>query len=388
MKNKLLLFLSIVAIVTIGLVNSVRALSKDLKTFDYSNEYLKLNWKQTQLAGKIDEFLKEDTYPSYFGGIYISDDSKNVVVQIVKDNIPKENTEEYSKYEKMLNMDDSIKIEYVRNSYEELKKSYEKILGYFSPSNTRSSTIVNNMSATYIDTLNNVVVAEVKDNGSRMVKSFKDNVINSENIVFKKATVEASDYALLRSGAGITSMGVENNCSMGFKASLNGQIGYITAAHCVNNKNDYLPSGTIKKYQYSGSIDAMFVATNSSYTPSNVLMYPSPDGTITQLNTVMASPYLGIGTVVAKSGAKTQYTSGKITYTNYSMVSSGVLFSNLVATDAVADHGDSGAPVFIPNNLQGGATVAGILKGGATGTDHSMIFVRGDKIFESFGFIR
>lgn len=65
-------------------------------------------------------YNNSNQYPLYFGGMYVSDDSKNVILQIVKDNIPDENSDEYSIYKKIINLVSSIKIQYVENLYNEL----------------------------------------------------------------------------------------------------------------------------------------------------------------------------------------------------------------------------------------------------------------------------
>ena len=71
---------------------------------EFSEEEIELNYKQTLLAGKIDDMLKDDngSYPDYFGGIYISSDSKNVILQIVNDNIPNDNSNEYDIYKNII----------------------------------------------------------------------------------------------------------------------------------------------------------------------------------------------------------------------------------------------------------------------------------------------
>lgn len=51
---------------------------------------LKTNYEQAKITSTIEEIMEKDSYPSYYGGTYISEDSNSVVLQIVEENIPKE----------------------------------------------------------------------------------------------------------------------------------------------------------------------------------------------------------------------------------------------------------------------------------------------------------
>lgn len=81
-RNLLFLVLSIFALLTFS--NNANALEIKSK---YSDEEIKLNQERATLAGKIEAYFKGLNYPNYFGGIYISDDSRYVVVQIVDNNV-------------------------------------------------------------------------------------------------------------------------------------------------------------------------------------------------------------------------------------------------------------------------------------------------------------
>ncbi len=56
----------------------------------YNDKLYELNLKNTLLANEIEDAIKEvngGLYPSYFGGIYLNNGVKNVVLQIVKNNL-------------------------------------------------------------------------------------------------------------------------------------------------------------------------------------------------------------------------------------------------------------------------------------------------------------
>jgi len=173
---------------------------------------------------------------------------------------------------------------------------------------------------------------------------------------------------------------------MGFRAKVNNVKGYFTAAHCTNGLNTSISSGTVKAYKNSGNAEYAFIATNSSYTTSNELYYTTSSSP-TALSTTQSSSVLSVGTAIAKVGFATKYTSGTVTYNNLTLYESSGTLTHLVATNANANHGDSGGAVFIPSGSST-ASIAGILYGGISSTsDKTMIFSRQDYIFTYTPFV-
>ena len=78
---------------------------------------------------------------------------------------------------------------------------------------------------------------------------------------------------------------------------------------------------------------------------------------------------------VAKSGVSTQYSSGGIISTNYSGYFHSTYFTDLVSCNVYVDGGDSGGPVFIPTNTNGGATLIGIVKAKSSDTNYLMYYI-------------
>ena len=107
-RNLLFLVISIFALLTFS--NNANALEIKSK---YSDEEIKLNQERATLAGKIEAYFKGLNYPNYFGGIYISDDSRYVVVQIVDNNVLGINENEKSELEK-LSKKKEVKLESVK----------------------------------------------------------------------------------------------------------------------------------------------------------------------------------------------------------------------------------------------------------------------------------
>ena len=358
-------------------INAVNAQTK------YDSKTLQLNEKNTQVTSKIMTIMESESYPLYYGGTYISDDSSSVILQIVKENIPEStDSRALTTYNKIVNMDQNIKIEYVKNSYSKLNEINNKLVKHYSS----KSTDISNLSSHYVDIFSNKVIVELLDNSSEKTLELKQNVLKetkdltSEVIEFKIGRKQQNHATSLNAGQSIATNGIPNNCSMGYRVKINGVSGYITAGHCFNGTGESATGGTATRYKESGTVDAAFVQTTSSYTPTNTLAY-KPFG-IADLNATM-SPVLSVNTVVAKSGYKTGYTTGQIKSLNYSGTYDGIYFTNLIAANYSTAGGDSGGPVFTPGSSN--SLVAGINKGTSS---YGSAFVNADQIYSAFGYIR
>lgn len=354
------------------------------KKINTTNEKLKSNYRMSQIATQLDKKIKiNDEYPSYYGGMYISDESNKLILQVVKENIPEKDTKDYQKYNQILNFDNSIEVIYVKNSFSQLQGIYEKINEYYKKFNyiVRNSNF-SNYAGHYIDIENNVIVLNLLDDSNieREIANFEEKIVKSSVIKFSNGSV-GIDEKNLKAGAEISVP--DGKCSMGYRVKINGKNGYITAGHCFNAANVNIETGTVKKRQYSGSVDAAFVQTNSSYIPINELEYPDSSNTIKSLNNTMC-PTLSVGQTIAHNGISTHYRTGKIKSLNYSNSFNGVLFTNLILANYDSDHGDSGGPVFIPSTTYGGVLV-GIHKGS---TSDGKVIVDANKIYNAFNYTR
>ena len=147
----------------------------------YSQEEIEKNMEQVELVSKIEGFIlrhNNDVYPEYYGGMYISDDSLKVIIQIVEKNIPNQNTIEYTNYEEIFNISDNINIEYVSNSYNELEKVNDELKEHYL--NTKNNDELN---AFYVDTIKNKVVVDLKEINWKIKNDFKRNVSPSSAIL-------------------------------------------------------------------------------------------------------------------------------------------------------------------------------------------------------------
>lgn len=353
-----------------------------------NNEMLKLNNEQAQTTAEIEKIMKNDSYPPYYGGVYISEDSSKVILQIVKNNIPKTRSSKvFSTFNEITTKNDNVKIEYVENSYKELNDINERLIEYYSSGEGDISNLV----AHYVDVFNNVVVVELIDNSTTLINNIKQdtlesnsvkfNTITSNTIKFTKGYKQQNYATTLKAGQQINVPG--GTCSIGYRVKINGKSGYITAGHCFSKIGQSATGGTVKRYKEAGKVDAAFVETSSTYSPSNNLNYTN--GSITYLNSTVC-PILSLNQEIAKVGSTTGYTSGKIKSLNFSGNYDGTYFTGLIATDYSSSYGDSGGAVFVPKNLNsGGVAVAGITKGSSS---YGSVFVNADEIYAAFNYLR
>ena len=386
MKKNIKKSLKILFIFLIMLSNiSVCALSKNIDNLDNEiydavlkeaygdnyKEYLEDNWHKVEIAAKVEDLIEKyykNIFPEYYGGMYISDDAKNLIIQIVKENIPKSDSKEYKIYNELINIDSSIKIEYVKLSQNELSKIID-VIG-------KSETINKNKNyiSSYIDVMSNSIVVEVKNNNDMKTKqTFKETFANlkSQNKAYDyiKFVNSTEDQPLagktLNAGSAISVHG--GTCSMGFRVKYNGNKGYLTAGHCFDGLLPSIPTGTIQIRQFANnqSNDYAFVKTTALYEPMNTLQYPGTN--ITELAVANYCPTLVVNMAVAKSGMKTGYTAGKITALSYDAQYKNIKIKNLVKAQLKSNCGDSGAPIFTPRTqANGGPVPIGILSGGNT----------------------
>lgn len=384
-KSKIILFIGVMA----SLVSSfcIKIDAKEIGSIQpYDENYLVRNLNMVELATKVEksiinyyeiENMYEDIYPSYFGGIYISDDARNLIIQIVKENVPINNSDEYKFYQVITNIDDSIKIEYVENSFNELNEINNKVSNLLNI----NKILKNNLNGVYVDVMNNTTVVEIKEDSKLTKTKLIEEIWNTEEnqkvgsrgkLVTLEVTQESrTTQDIVYPNAGSLLFFGQYGCSMGFRTRYSGKKGYVTAGHCTSGiANNLIQSGDVLKQQYNNNqkFDYAFVATNSFYIPTNKLKDPKGDiKTLAVLTNTC--PTITVNMSIAKDGYETGYTEGKVKALNYTAnYSNGVSIKGLVKTNAKTDDGDSGGAVFIPRtDANGGPIPIGIVSGGAPG---------------------
>jgi len=329
-------------------------------------------------------------YPDFFGGIYIDSDH-DLVIQIVKNNVPKETADNYSLFANTLSVDKSANIEYVDYSFAEAAKVMTTITDYYRlnfpikvpalQNGVRvylDSYTTDNVIAYYDDVIGNRVVVELRDYSEKKVAEFRNTVIDSPLIVFKPGT-EYVEYN--NPGARLASIG----CTLGYRARVSTtNVGVVTAGHCVPSGvgtvilalNGTL-FGTVWSWRNSGNVDAAYITTHN-VTITNTLNRGPSGGTGPTLSTAVKTSFT-VGDFIGKVGWSSNWTTGTVTNVNFSH---GGL-TGLINTSAWGQPGDSGAIVF--GGSATAPTTAGILRGGPNSTGGNFCFTRADRINSAFG---
>jgi len=158
---------------------------------DELDRYYERNYRMTFVARNVEAFFRyryDNKYPDFYGGMYISDDAYNLIVQIVKDKIPPKGTLDFYYYNELYTVDKSIKIEYVKYSYNELESVYNKINDYMQVNNPPED-----LNSFYIDILRNRVVVNYVEVNEQIKEEFREKIIDSELIVFESALDDIDD---------------------------------------------------------------------------------------------------------------------------------------------------------------------------------------------------
>ncbi|MCM1371037.1 MAG: helix-turn-helix transcriptional regulator [Clostridium sp.] len=188
-KKKLfwIIILSIIIIITLIIISVFVYKTSEDKISDYYEK----NYQKTFVARNVDALLKyrnDGGYPDYYGGMYISDDANNLILLIVKDKIPSENTREIYYYNELINLDESIKIEYVKNSYNVLEEVNDKIIEYIT-----THEIPEEYNSNYVDIIKNKVIVNYVTVNDNIIQDFKKNIVDSDLIEFQQNVDIISD---------------------------------------------------------------------------------------------------------------------------------------------------------------------------------------------------
>jgi len=171
------------------------------------DEVLASNLSATYLADELNSALTDndtEEYPEYFGGMYIADDFTTLTIQIVSDYVPtNESSYDYKIYSDILSTNENIKIQYVKNSYNDLNNLQDYISNFFSNGNS----IYDNIVESYIDTINNELVVVLKNNSEEQQQIFKNLVIDSELIRFESGSSVDVYTTTLKPGKQISAYG-------------------------------------------------------------------------------------------------------------------------------------------------------------------------------------
>lgn len=272
-------------------------------------------------------------YPDYYGGSYINENDQLVICVSDNSTLP---TQLFN------SLPDNYIIEYVTYSYNELKALMAELNEYVLTQNTDVASNINHF-ALYDD--QNRIVVSLFDASPEKIEEFKNTVSDSTALIFEEDSSVINNTASVDPGGRLYNSSRERYASMGYRAKLNGKVGFVTSAHFAYLGNKICIGDTTiaeaYKRNYSGSADVTFCEiTNSSYTPSNTI-----SGTSNTLSTTISEP--GVGTSINMVGSKSGHLNGYITSTDASARDNNkVFFTNLTEADFLSNSGDSGGIVY------------------------------------------
>lgn len=346
----------------------------------YSTEYFAKQEKSGQDYNKLIDFFNqskssESKYPEFYGGSFV-DTNGDYLIHINE----KHKSLNHSKQElSEIIGNNNFKVLSANYSYNELEDVMNSLNSF--KINNPNNKVAKNFNTYWLSDIDNSVIVELDNMTDVQITLFKDQVLDSPIITFKKSSGIAEKFATLNPGQRIdssTHMG-----SMGYRAKKGTKEGIVTAAHLVGLNDDaYVGNdiiGDVTASQESGPVDASFVEiTHSSYTPSNVIT-----GTSNVLSTVTSQP--GVGTIINKVGTSSGHTSGRILSTNLSKTIDGINHTNLTSADFYATGGDSGGIVYSYISSTNTRYTLGIILGG-NGTE--TYFSKADEINSALGISR
>jgi len=276
-------------------VDSVEGDVHDYLLEAYGYEFVENYNLAFEMAAELYDLLPVDrmggvVYPDHFGGMYINDEGKLVILELVEDG-------EFDGFE------DAI--------FKPAEFSYNELTAIMDFLDWAIADVELNASAWYLDVINNRVVVELINYGSAEIAAFQDTVLDSPMIAFEQgeetALVSGQLQSLLcrnvpqppavnlptipntrvdirtgdriwvfRYGLGWIDGGF---LSIGYRAqAANGEIGFVTAAHVdmprgmqvgdIIANNSGVRIGEVRQARLRG-IDAAFVAIGANVAMSS-----------------------------------------------------------------------------------------------------------------------
>lgn len=227
------------------------------------------------------------------------------------------------------------------------------------------SNVFDNIPSYGINDKENHVYVNMIDVTTDTINLFKDSVIDQPFLHFQNGLFEELAVTV-RPGGPINSP--SGNSSLGFRvqstATLDSRTGFVMSGHATTGVNNIIRNnnsagttiGTVARRQFSGSVDAAFVAATSGTTLStSILQNNLITGTASQ-NPANNSTVFFVGrnnTSTARSGT--------VVSTNHSANLNGVTLTNLTRANfsPVPAPGDSGGLVYQHTIPQAGVIVGG-----------------------------
>lgn len=328
--------------------------SKALEAFSDLKDFYGLNTKSLQ------DDSKSVYFPDYYGGSYL--DGNKLVVYIKKgtENLPLILTENPN----IILKESDFSFNYLSGILSEMNKIYLS-------SGAKLNPVIENIEMFGLSETNNRIEVYLYDCSNTAISDFKHYMMDSPAICFIQSRCQQEDFVnfieslksstfranfTVNPGSSIgASPDLYSNLvpgSLGYKATYNNKVGFITAAH-VAALNDYVsiiydtnksnPIGRCLYSNRSGSVDVAFCDLSEG----NCTITNNINGNTSKVLSGESCPENDIkeGLTVYLAGSKNQ-SQGVIQQVG---ISSGGL-SNLIAASYSSQDGDSGGVVYCTKN--------------------------------------
>ena len=314
------------------------------------------------ISGDDDQTVTEPEYPDYYGGAYINDDGK-LVVLITKDSKIQGKEELNKNISDKIQLGSNYIIQECDVSFNELRRVQNLIL----EKDEMFESMGINITMTGISFSSGgklkIWISDMTEEDEKVVRSYFDY----DFLVFESGE-ECVNQVDLGGGYGVSDEDGYDS-TIGFSAKLGALKGYVVSGHAGYKKDMYFKYngkkiGTVEKTAYynKSNADAAFVKSNGNFTPTNVL---ANAGTIWSADT---TNLFAEGTTVWMYGKISKLQSGKITAVSVATKSEedqiGILNQNVASYKS--QNGDSGAPILYYDGNYGGKTryvLLGVHKG-------------------------
>ena len=375
---------------TIVVVANSTPSQADIDEFMRFMEIMQRQSDAVKIAEQLDESFPigrngEIIYPDYYAGSYF-DDNKLVIV-VTDDSFILQGNSVFSPFIDS----DTVIFKLADYSYFELNEVFELLGPEVDKRLAVSCEYALNIVGYGLNSEQNRIVVGLEYLTEEKIDGFRTYIMDSPMIIFTERrrhellipveTYERDEEhivpysTIINPGERVATRALFLNPvgTMGYRARLNGVVGFITAAHIFDNVGQRVyPNsafathlGVVERRVLDGRIDASFVATN--ITPGNTL----PTGFT--LGTQVVQSFRRDQSVLM-FGATTGSSIGQIREPNYNITIGDIRVQGAVWTTVVAERGDSGGIVVMAPYSITDIQIAGIVFGGAPGFP-DMIFV-------------
>ena len=352
----------------------------DEETLEKQDE-LNETYSEIEDAMTVSETTDEDgtevVYEDEYAGSYLEGDTLVVCMTQEQD-------------EDVCGDTENVECRIVEHSYNELSEVQDKLSEMYPQLYERyadgspEKELLSAISGFGVDEECNAVVVEIVGLDAEKRELFGKLFGEREEIVLRPVEAKAEECSTYCPGKGIyvITKRVKKNItyavlSIGYRAyrktKKGKQYGFVTAGHgCMDSidKNVYVSTksnkviGKIKKYQYSGSVDACFVEIDKQHLVGTTTQYSNVLGETKNGDRIAKGCYMksvSKGSRVYKVGVTTYRTAATVKNTKWVETFNKTIFTNLTRTRCFCDDGDSGGLVYTQH--KGEYVPAGIIKG-------------------------